>query len=540
MLCSIGKVSKKNLCEEMEKGTMPKQEITAGLQFTSSDEHFSELLDHMHEIADLSALGALSEWDQNTAMPEGGSEVRGAQQATLQGVLHERWTTARLGNLLDELREKVERAPFTDTDRGLVRQARRDYDRATKLPRTLVEEMARVSSASFDAWRRAKSQNDFATFAPWLSRMVTLQREVADHLGYVETRYDALLDQYEPGLTASKLDKLFGPVREVSTTLLQRIQDSGNTVDASCLEGHFPIEQQVVLCKSILRAMGYDFSRGNIAQSPHPFTTSFGSPFDVRVTVKPDEHNISSALMAAIHEGGHALYEQGSAPAFSRTPVAGGASMGTHESQSRLWENAIGRSEPYWRGQFVHVREVFPEQFAAVDVATFARALNKVQPSLIRVEADEVTYNLHIIVRYELEKALVNGEVAIETLPRLWNAKYREYLGIEPATDAEGVLQDIHWTFGFGYFPTYTLGNLYGAQIFAALHRAFPDFDEQLAGGDTAFILEWLCKGMYSIGAIYLPEEVIRRVTGELPDPQYFARYLTSKFAAIYALPGTV
>jgi carboxypeptidase Taq len=524
----------------MEKGTMLKQEITAGPQFTTSDEHISELLDHMHEIADLSGLGALSDWDQNTAMPEGGSAMRGAQQATLQGVLHERWTTPRLGSLLDELGEKVERAPFTDADRGLVRQARRGYDRATKLPRTLVEEMARVSSASFDAWRRAKAHNDFASFAPWLTRMVALQREVADYLGYVETRYDALLDEYEPGLTASRLDRLFAPVREVSTTLLRRIQASGNTIDASCLEGHFPIEQQVVLCKSILRGLGYDFSRGHIAQSPHPFTTSFGSPFDVRVTVRPDEHNISSALMAAIHEGGHALYEQGSAPALLRTPVAGGASMGTHESQSRLWENAIGRSEPYWRGQFVHVREAFPEQFAAVDVATFTRALNKVQPSLIRVEADEVTYNLHIIVRYELEQALVNGEVAVETLPRLWNAKYREYLGIEPATDTEGVLQDIHWTSGFGYFPTYTLGNLYGAQIFAVLHRAFPDFDERLAGGDTAFILEWLCERMYTIGAIYLPEEVIRRVTGELPDPQYFARYLTGKFEAIYALPGTV
>jgi carboxypeptidase Taq len=515
---------------------MLKQEITAGPQFTSSDEHIGELLGHMHEIADLSALDALSGWDQNTAMPEGGSEMRGAQQATLQGVLHERWTAPRLGSLLDELGEKVQQAPYTDADRGLVRQGRRGYDRATKLPRTLVEEMALVSSASFDTWRRARERNDFASFAPWLTRMVTLQREVADHLGYTETRYDALLDEYEPGATVSKLDGLFGPVREISTTLLRRIEASGNTVDASCLEGHFPIEQQVVLCKGILSGMGYDFSRGQIAQSPHPFTTSFGSPFDVRVTVRPDERYIGAALMAAIHEGGHALYEQGSAPTLLRTPVAGGASMGTHESQSRLWENAIGRSEPYWCGQFVHVREAFPEQFAHVDIATFARALNRVRPSLIRVEADEVTYNLHIIVRYELEKALVNGEVAIESLPGMWNAKYREYLGIEPETDSVGVLQDIHWTSGFGYFPTYTLGNLYAAQIFAALRKAFPDFDDLLAGGDTAFVLEWLRERMYAAGAIYLPEEVMRRVTGELPDPKYFAQYLASKFEAIYDL----
>src|SRR6266699_1738595 len=497
------------------KVTMLKQEITAGPRFTSSDEHIGELLGHMHEIADLSALDALSGWDQNTARPEGGSEMRGAQQATLQGVLHERWTAPRLGSLLDELGEKVQQAPYTDADRGLVREGRRGYDRATKLPRALVEEMARVSSASFDVWRRAREQNDFARFAPWLTRMVALQREVADHLGYTETRYDALLDEYEPGSTVSKLD-------------------------ASCLEGHFPVEQQVVLCKSMLNGMGYDFARGQIAQSPHPFTTSFGSPFDVRVTVRPDERYIGAALMAAIHEGGHALYEQGSAPTLLRTPVAGGASMGTHESQWRLWENALGRSEPYWRGQFVHVREVFPEQFAHVDSAIFARALNRVRPSLIRVEADEVTYNLHIIVRYELEKALVNGEVAVESLPGLWNAKYREYLGVEPETDSVGVLQDVHWTSGFGYFPTYTLGNLYAAQIFAALRKAFPDFDDRLAGGDTAFVLEWLRERMYAAGAIYLPEEVMRRVTGELPDPRYFAQYLTSKFEAIYDLPGTV
>src|SRR5216683_1325825 len=450
---------------------MLKQEITAGPQFTSSDEHIGELLGHMHEIADLSALDALSGWDQNTAMPEGGSEMRGSQQATLQGVLHERWTAPRLGSLLDELGEKVQHAPYTDADRGLVREGRRGYDRATKLPRALVEEMARVSSASFDVWRRARERNDFASFAPWLTRMVALQREVADHLGYTGTRYDALLDEYEPGATVSKLDGLFGPVREISTTLLRRIEASGNTVDASCLEGHFPVEQQVVLCKSILSGMGYDFSRGQVAQSPHPFTTSFGSPFDVRLTVHPDKHYLQASVMAAIHEGGHALYEQGSAPTLVRTPVAGGASMGAHESQSRLWENSIGRSEPYWQGQFSVLRELFAEQFANIDAATFARALNKVQPSLIRIEADEVTYNLHIMVRFELEKALINGDVAIETLPSLWNAKYREYLGIVPPNDTQGVLQDIHWTSGFGYFPSYTLGNLYAAQIFSTLQK---------------------------------------------------------------------
>lgn len=514
---------------------MLKQE-TMILNFTSKDAGIAELLDYMHEIEDLRALGNLAEWDQNTEMPEGAAEVRGYQMAALQGILHERWTTQRLGSLLNELGDVIDRSDYTDADRGLVREAQRNYDRATKLPRKLVEEMARVQAGSFEAWRRAREHNDFASFAPWLSRTVALQHEVADRIGFAETRYDALLDQFEPGMTTRKLDKLFTPVREVSAALLRRIEASGNTVDDSCLQGEFSEEQQVALSKVLLRGMGYDFENGGIAVSPHPFTTSFGSPFDVRVTVHPDRHFIQASVMAAIHEGGHAVYEQGSAQALARTPVAGGASMGMHESQSRLWENAIGRSEAYWQGQFAAVLQAFPEQFASVDTATFARALNKVKPSLIRIEADEVTYNLHIIVRFELEKALINGDVAIETLPGLWNAKYREYLGIEPETDSEGVLQDIHWSSGFGYFPSYTLGNLYGAQIYSALRRAFPNFDERLASGDTAFILDWLREKMYAFGAIYQPETLMERITGETPNPEFFVRYLTSKFEAIYSL----
>ncbi|MGZ3616326.1 MAG: carboxypeptidase M32 [Ktedonobacteraceae bacterium] len=504
--------------------------------FTNGDTDITELLEYMHEIEDLKALGSLAEWDQNTEMPEGAGEVRGYQSATLQGVLHDRWTNQRLGTLLDKLNAVISRSGYTDADRGLVREARRNYDRSTKLPRKLVEEMARVQASSFEAWRRARENNDFTSFAPWLSRTIALQREVADHIGYVETRYDALLDLFEPGMTASKLDKLFAPVREVSTTLLKRIEANGTIVDDSCLQGDFSEEQQVALSEVLLRGMGYDFTYGGIAVSPHPFTTSFGSPFDVRLTVHPDKHFIQPSVMAAIHEGGHAVYEQGSAPTLVRTPIAGGASMGAHESQSRLWENAIGRSEAYWQGQFADVQQAFPEHFATVDAATFARALNKVKPSLIRIEADEVTYNLHIIVRYELEKAMINGDIAIESLPGLWNAKYREYLGIEPTSDSVGVLQDIHWSSGFGYFPSYTLGNLYSAQIYSALRLRNSNFDERLAGGDTAFILEWLRKNMYAYGAIYQPDTLMERVTGEPPNSEFFARYLTSKFEGIYQL----
>jgi carboxypeptidase Taq len=309
-------------------------------------------------------------------------------------------------------------------------------------------------------------------------------------------------------------------------------------VDASCLMGAFSAGQQMQLARDILMRMGYDFTRGGLSISPHPFTTDFGSPFDVRVTVHPHEDMIDDALMAALHEGGHALYEQGSAPQLARTPVVGGVSMGAHESQSRLWENEIGRSEAFWRGNLAAVRAVFPSEFANVDAATFSRALNKVSPGLIRIAADEVTYNLHIIIRYEMEQAMVTTAVAVESLPRLWNEKYQAYLGITPPTDSEGILQDVHWSSGFGYFPTYTLGNLYGAQIYAALRASFADFDERLASGDSAFALGWLRERMYRWGKTYLPEELVERVTGEPPSPAYFVEYLTRKFEQVYDLPA--
>jgi len=504
--------------------------------FTRSDTHMSALLDQMCDISALSDLGSLAGWDQNTQMPGGAAEVRGTQMAVLQGVLHDKWNSDTLGKLLAELEAPVQSAPFTDADRGLIRQALRGHTRSIKLPRSLVEETARHEAASYDAWHKARKNNDFASFAPFLAHTIELQRETADRMGYVESRYDALLDDYEPGLTATRVNALFTPIRAISTALLKRIVASGNKVDTSSLQGHFASDKQVELSVAILKGMGYDFARGAIAQSPHPFTTSFGSPFDVRVTIRTNEQLLQQSLMAAIHEGGHALYEQGSARTLVNTPVAGGASLGIHESQSRLWENEIGRSTPYWQGQFGLVQKVFPEQYANVDAATFARALNHVEPSLIRVEADEVTYNLHIIIRFELEKAMINGEVAVESLPRMWNEKYQEYLGITPPNDADGILQDVHWTSGFGYFPTYTLGNLNAAQIFNTLHKALPNFDELLAQGNTATILNWLREHMYNVGAIYQPDELMRRVTGESLNPDYFTDYLVSKFEKIYGL----
>ena len=518
---------------------MIEQNASQAVAFSVSDERIGELLDYLHEITDLEKVTALAIWDQHTAMPEGASEARMHQMATLKKILHERQAAPRLGDLLNALDGVVGQAHFTDADRGLVRQAHRIYDQATKLPRDLVEEQARVEVGSVESWVKARQQNDFASFAPWLQRTLSIQREIADRLGFVETRFDALLDLYDPGLTAQAMEELFVPVRAVSVSLLQRIQASGQTIDTSCLYGTFPADQQQALCQKLAASIGYDFTHGQISLSAHPFTTDFGSPLDVRFTIRNTEQHLGFALMTTLHEGGHALYEQGSALALLRTPISGGASSGVHESQSRLWENTLGRSAAFWQKKYSLLREAFPEQFHAVDVATFVLALNKVEPSLIRVDADEVTYNLHIMIRFELEKALMNGEIAIESLPRLWNEKYREYLGIEPENDTVGVLQDVHWSGGFGSFPSYTLGNLYAAQILQKLRHEFADFDQRLADGDTSFVLQWLRENMYAFGAIYLPHELLMRLTGEPVNPRHFVSYLTDKFTKMYNLPET-
>ncbi len=513
-----------------------KQKPMHDLTFTLNDEHMHTLVQKLHEMADLSNVIALADWDQQTAMASGASDVRGHQMATLQGLLHARWTEPALGDLLTALAQKIDQGPFTAADRGLLQKAQRGYDRASKLSRKLVEEIERVRVSSTDAWVNARTHNDFASFAPWLQRTVSLQREVADRVGYVETRYDALLDEYEPGITTTQLMALFAPIRDTSTNLLQRIAAHAQPIDASCLQGQFPAEQQKYVCEQLLQHIGYDFNHGGLASSAHPFTTSFGAPFDVRLTVRYNESYLQMALMAALHEGGHGLYEQGISPTLVRTPLANGASMGIHESQSRLWENAVGRSRPFWQGQYALLQKTFASQLGNTDLDTFVRALNKVQPSLIRIEADEVSYNLHILIRFELEQALINGDIAIETLPRLWNAKYREYLGIEPTTDSEGVLQDIHWSSGFGYFPSYTLGNMYAAQIFHTIHERIPDLDERLAHGDTSTLLGWLQQHLYSSGAIYQPQALLERVTGRKADPGYLLHYLNEKFSTLYAL----
>ncbi len=507
------------------------------LTFTRTDDELNELFGRAQEINDLEGLLGVLGWDQQVNMPPQANQIRGPQFATLQALLHERQTSARIGELLDLLEQRVQGDGYTDADRGLVRLVRRNYNRETKIPAALVREVAEATSEAWGAWEQAKPANDFALFAPHLRKVVKLMRQVADHLGYQGSPYNALLDLYEPEMTLEKLTPVLNRVRDATVDLLRRIQESGRKIDTSCLHGTFEAAKQLDLCKAMLQKMGYRFDAGRMDQSSHPFTGGGGSPFDVRVTVRVDPTYFPAALMAAIHEGGHAVYEQGSDPALARTVLAGGASMGLHESESRLWENYIGRSLPFWKHHFGLLCDHFPETFSRYDVEALVRALNEVKPSLIRIEADEVTYNLHIIIRFELEQGLINGEIDVADLPGLWNQKYQEYLGVTPPTDTAGVLQDIHWSGGsFGYFPTYTLGNLYGAQIYQALRRAFPDYDQRLEAEGTGFILEWLREHMYAYGQVYSPGEVARKVTGEDLDPEYFVQYANAKFGALYDL----
>ncbi len=499
---------------------------------------WNDLLQFLQELADIQAAIALLDWDQQTKMPPKGASARAYQLATLQGIAHERLTSPALRAVLEVVeREGDGPPPFTgDAAVGLLRETRRAVERAVKLPTVFVKELAEASSRAFESWHRARSTSQFSLFREDLARIVDLKRREAAYIGYTVTPYDALHDQYEPGQSTATTTAVLTRIRQPIVTLLRAIQQSGREPSRSILTQHFPTDQQWKFGLDVLRAMGFDFEAGRQDTSPHPFTTSF-SPSDVRITTRVYDHELPVALFGTIHEGGHALYEQGFAPEFARTPLAASPSLGMHESQSRLWENIVGRSAPFWHYWYPRLTEAFPAQLGNVAEEDFLLAINHVRPSFIRVEADEVTYNLHIILRFELEVALIEGTLEVNNLPEVWNQKMVELLGIVPERDADGVLQDVHWSYGsFGYFPTYTLGTLYSAQIFAALRRTFPDFADRLVRGDLLFIREWLREQIHRHGATYQAEELVRRVTGEPLNPQYFLDYLQQKYALLYGL----
>lgn len=501
-------------------------------------ESLTDLLSELAILSDLSEVESLLSWDQDTYMPGGGAAGRAHQFATLAALKHERLTSPRVGELLAELGEGE--LGEGGSDEAIVQLARRQYQRATKLPPELVAELARRSSSARAAWVRAREEDDFAQFEPELAALVELKRQEADAVGYAGERYDALLDEFEPGVTTSDARELFKPLRaeqvEFVAELLERGTPPPGARAPSPLRQEFEVSAQAAYVEALAAAVGYDFSRGRLDATIHPFATSMGVG-DVRITTRYDERDLAPALFGALHEVGHALYEQGVDPAHARTPLASGVSLGVHESQSRLWENLVGRSLPFWEGEFPNLKAAFPAELRGVNAAAFYEAVNRVERDLIRIEADEVTYNLHVLVRFELELALIEGSLSVSDLPGAWNEKYEQYLGVTPASLREGCLQDIHWSVGlFGYFPTYTLGNLMSVQFFNAAEAAIGNVAATLRARDYAPLHEWLRENVYRHGSRYEPAELLRRATGSAPSARPYLDYLREKYGALYGL----
>lgn len=495
-----------------------------------------DLRAHLATIMDIRSAAAVLRWDQETYMPPGGAAARAEVLATLSRSAHEHLVCARTQALLDAGHPQVERLEPDSDDAALIRVTRRDFDRARKLPNDFVAERARAASRSTQVWREGRLRNDFPAFRPALEQMVEYARRTADYLGYAEHPYDALLDEYEPEMRSREVEALFRRLRDGAIPLVRAIAERRSAVDASVLQQEFAEEPLRKFALTIIQAFGYDTTRGRLDTSAHPFSTGFNRD-DVRITTRYPRRALS-AIFGTFHESGHAMYSQGTAPSLERTPLADGASHGIHESQSRLWENLVGRSRPFWQYAFPALRQLFPGPLGATDAEAFYRAVNRVQPSLIRVEADEVTYNLHIILRFELERSLVAGEIRAPDLPEIWNAKMSEYLGTIPRTDADGVMQDIHWGSGLiGYFPSYTIGNVASVQLFEAARRTHPDLGDQIRRGEFAPLLGWLREHVHAHGRKLLPRDLLRRATGSGLTPDPYLRYLGEKFGEIYGIP---
>jgi carboxypeptidase Taq len=493
----------------------------------SDQERFTEKCLVLHDLMEVQQL---LEWDQQVMMPRKGAEQRGAHQAALARVVHERLADPALGDLIVSLEEK----DLADDARADLREAHRAWERAVKVPSSLVSERAMAVALAQEAWTAAKPAGDFAAFRPHLERVLALTREMASLLN-PEHPYDALLEEYEPGMTEDELASVFAGLKARILPLLDRILGAASPPDASILARRYPVESQEAFCRAVAGDLGYDFEAGRLDRSAHPFTN--GTFRDVRITTRYSETFLNMALFGTIHETGHALYEQGLDPERFRTPSGQACSLGIHESQSRFWENVIGRSRPFWSHYFPKLRRAFPGALDGVGEEDFYRAVNAVKPSLIRVEADEVTYNLHILLRFELESALLKGTLEPGDLPEAWRAGMKDLLGIEPPSDREGVLQDIHWSAGLvGYFPTYALGNLYGGQFLQALRSDLPDLDGRIAAGDFAPVRDWLRRKIHVQGRRHLAPELCARVTGRSLSADPLMAYLEAKFSDVYGL----
>ncbi|MEB4795935.1 carboxypeptidase M32 [Paenibacillus chondroitinus] len=479
---------------------------------------------------------ALIYWDMRTGAPKKGIGTRSEVVGELSTEVFRMSTSDEMGEYVAFFTQPAELEQLDAISRKMVEECKKEYDRSKKIPAEKYQAYVVLTSQAESAWEDAKHNSDWDSFQPYLEKIVATTQEFIELWGYEGHKYNTLLDMYEPGMTVEKLDEVFGALREKAVPLLQRIQASPNQPDRSFLDQQFEISKQKQFSLSILKQMQYDFEAGRLDETVHPFATAL-NPGDVRITTRYLPNDITSALFGTIHEGGHALYEQNISDDLVGTNLCTGTSMGIHESQSRFWENVIGRSKAFWNRYYGELQTTFSPQIDQVDVDTFYKAINHIEPSLIRIEADELTYNLHIMIRYELEKGLFNGTIAVADLPAAWNAKYEEYLGVTPANDGEGVLQDVHWSGGaFGYFPSYALGNMYAAQFTQTLRKELPAFESLIAEGNLAPIKEWLTEKVYKHGKLLTPNEIIRQVTGEELNPEYLVQYLEEKYKSVYGI----
>jgi carboxypeptidase Taq len=499
----------------------------------SQDKDIQELLKVSQELFDIAASMAVLEWDQNTYMPPNGGVGRAQQTATLAGIYHERMTNPRVGRLIRNCNSN--RKQQNIYDRALVREMAREYEKAVKIPTELVKAISEQQSRSFNSWKIAKERSDFKIFAPDLAKLLELKVKAAKILQKKgQALYDVFLDDFEPGLTEKEVGRVFAVLQPKLTKMSEGLSVLTKNADKAILAKTYDVAKQWSFNKKMMKEMLFDMEGGRIDVSPHPFTIDFGVG-DVRITNRERKDDVRSMIFGTIHETGHALHHQGLDLRLDRTTLAGSPGLGMSESQSRLWENIVGRSSEFWQHYFPELQSEFPQQLGNVAIWQFVKAVNVVKPSLIRVEADEVTYGLHIILRFEIERGMVNGKVKIADLPKIWHEKMKFYLGVVPPSDREGVLQDVHWSTGsIGYFPTYLLGTLMAAQIWNTLQKQTPDVKEKIAGGELLPIREWLRENIHRWGGVYQTNDLLKNVTGEPLNPDYFLKYLEDKFSRLY------
>jgi carboxypeptidase Taq len=499
------------------------------------EEKFKVLKEISAEITDLGYAAAVLEWDQHVYLPPMGIESRGNQMSILQQLIHLKSSSPELGKLLEELNLAVETLDPDSEETRLVKVTKRHYEMAVKVPSAFTAEFAKLTTIAFGSWQQAREENDFSKFQPHLQKIVEMARQFSEYFAPYDHVYDPLLDRFEPGMKTSEVIEIFDSLRPKQVELVQVISEAPQ-VDDSFLYKSYDEQKQWDFGVDVITRYGYDWKRGRQDNSHHPFTTTLGAN-DVRITTRVDGNSLSTALFSTLHECGHALYELGVSPAYERHALSGGASYALHESQSRMYENLVGRSMPFWEFFYPRLQKTFPGQLNGVGLEIFYKGINKVEPSLIRVEADEATYNLHIMLRLEIEIALMEGKIEVRDLPDVWNTKMQEYLGVTPTNDANGVLQDVHWASGqIGYFSTYALGNLISVQLWEKMIQDITDMEDQIRKGEFGNLLDWLVKNVHIHGKKFEPQELVQRVTGSRIDPDPYMRYLTSKYKEIYGL----